>query len=42
MIQPSLTGLRFVLNLTQHWIRRLTAPNHAGLVSDVPFGDLTP
>jgi hypothetical protein len=30
--QPSLTGLAFVWNETQHWIRRLTAPNHAGLL----------
>jgi hypothetical protein len=35
-------GTRLVWKLTQHWIRRLTAPNHAGLLSDVPFGDLTP
>jgi hypothetical protein len=42
MIQPSLNGTPLILNLTQHWIRRLTGPNHAGLLSDVPFGDLTP
>ena len=36
--QPSLTGLLFVWNATQHWIRRLTASNHAGLLSNVPAG----
>jgi hypothetical protein len=37
-IQPSLTGLPLDWKVTQHWVRRLTAPNHAGLLPNVPAG----
>ena len=37
-IQPSLTRLPLVWKVTQHWVWLLTAPNHAGLLPNVPAG----